>query len=238
MREGYLLQAIQKWGTWGEIAPGVSNGQSEIKFTKLEFARPHAIASQYDPTERYTGLIQAVLFEVTDRNLIGYPTSSGYRYCCTKELVSMTKCHQDRLIYEVCFIQSAGLPNDEGFHDPACSFQLGIQGGDDTGVQQLMECTTANKHEEERNAVQEKSNGWPKVIDIDFENNNTLAYSWEEAITIEETGMYYLWFVICDEDLASATVQGQTTWKNPTGDTMIYGSLNKCLCIWILLKSF
>lgn len=67
------------------------------------------------------------------------------------------------------------------------------------------------------NVVQEKSNGWPKVIDIDFENNNTLAYSWEEAITIEETGMYYLWFVICDEDLASATVRGQTTWKNPTG---------------------
>lgn len=95
------MQAIQKWGTWGEIAPGVSNGQSEIKFTKLEFARPYAIASQYDPNERYTGLIQAVLFEVNDRNLIGYPTSSGYRYCCTKELVSMTKCHQDRLIYEV-----------------------------------------------------------------------------------------------------------------------------------------
>ena len=55
------------------------------------------------------------------------------------------------------------------------------------------------------------------MLDIYFENNDTLAYSWEEAITIEETGMYYLWFVICDEDLASATVRGQTTWKNPTG---------------------
>lgn len=65
--------------------------------------------------------------------------------------------------------------------------------------------------------MQEKSDGWPKVLDIYFENNDTLAYSWEEAITIEETGMYYLWFVICDEDLASATVRGQTTWKNPTG---------------------
>ena len=55
------------------------------------------------------------------------------------------------------------------------------------------------------------------MLDIYFENNDTLAYSWEEAITIEETGMYYLWFVICDEDLASASVRGQTTWKNPTG---------------------
>ena len=65
--------------------------------------------------------------------------------------------------------------------------------------------------------VQEKENGWPKKVDIYFENNDTLAYTWEEAITIEETGMYYLWFVICDEDLSSATVRGQTTWKNPTG---------------------
>ena len=48
-----------------------------------------------------TGLIQAVIFEVNDRDLIGYPTPTGYRYCCTKELVSKTKCFQDRLIYQV-----------------------------------------------------------------------------------------------------------------------------------------
>jgi hypothetical protein len=66
--------------------------------------------------------------------------------------------------------------------------------------------------------LQEKENGWPKVLDIYFENNDTVAFSWEEAITIEETGMYYLWFVICDDELSAATVRGQTTWKNPTGD--------------------
>ena len=65
--------------------------------------------------------------------------------------------------------------------------------------------------------LQEKENGWPKVLDIYFENNDTVAFSWEEAITIEETGMYYLWFVICDDELSAATVRGQTTWKNPTG---------------------
>ena len=64
---------------------------------------------------------------------------------------------------------------------------------------------------------QEKDNGWPKVLDIYFENNDTVAFSWEEAITIEDTGMYYLWFVICDDELSAATVRGQTTWKNPTG---------------------
>ena len=45
--------------------------------------------------------MQAVLFEVKDRHMVGYASPSGYRYCCTKELVSKTKCHQDRLILQV-----------------------------------------------------------------------------------------------------------------------------------------
>ena len=53
------VQALEKWGNWGEIAPGVSNGQSEIKFTQLEFARPASVAAQFEPDEGYTGLIQA-----------------------------------------------------------------------------------------------------------------------------------------------------------------------------------
>lgn len=164
-------QAIEKWGTWGQIAPGVDNGQSEIKLTKLEFARPPAVADQYDADEGFTGLVQAVIFEVGDRDLIGHPTPSGYRYCCTKELVSKTKCHQDRLIYR------------------------------------------------------KKDDGWPKVLDIYFENNDTIAYSWEEAITIDKTGMYYLWFVTCDEDLSAVTVNGATEWKNPTGKFWVV-----CVC--------
>lgn len=70
--------------------------------------------------------------------------------------------------------------------------------------------------------LQEKDNGWPKVLDIYFENNDTVAFSWEEAITIEDTGMYYLWFVICDDELSAATVRGQTTWKNPTGNLLLH----------------
>ena len=35
---------------------------------------------------------------------------------------------------------------------------------------------------------------------------------------MEKTGMYYLWFVICDtEQLSAATVEGATIWKNPSG---------------------
>jgi hypothetical protein len=94
-------QALSKWGNWGMIAPGVANGQSEIKFTKLEFARPADIAAQFEPDEGFTGLVQAVIFEVNDRGLIGYPTKTGHRYCCAKDMVSKTKCSRDRLIYSV-----------------------------------------------------------------------------------------------------------------------------------------
>ena len=55
------------------------------------------------------------------------------------------------------------------------------------------------------------------VRDIYFENNDTTAQPWDEVITVEKTGMYYLWFVICDPDLSAATVEGATIWKNPTG---------------------
>ena len=41
-----------------------------------------------------------MLFEVKDRGLVGYQAPDGYKYCCTKDLVSKTKCHVDRLIYQ------------------------------------------------------------------------------------------------------------------------------------------
>lgn len=94
-------QALEKWADFGQVTPGVANGQSEIKLERLEFHRPDSVANQYGPDEGWTGLIQAVLFEVNDRDKIGYPTAQGYRYCCVKELVPKTKCHLDRLIYQV-----------------------------------------------------------------------------------------------------------------------------------------
>ena len=65
--------------------------------------------------------------------------------------------------------------------------------------------------------MQEGENGWPQVIDIYFERNQTVAKPVEHSITIKDSGMYYLWFVHCDDDLSAATVAGQTTWKNPGG---------------------
>ncbi len=102
-REGLYAstQALQKWADFGQVAPGVANGQSEVRLDRLEFHRPSNVANQYGPEEGWTGLIQAVIFEVNDREKIGYSSPQGYRYCCVKELVPKTKCHLDRLIYQV-----------------------------------------------------------------------------------------------------------------------------------------
>lgn len=103
-------QAVEQWSNWGLVAPGVANGQSDIKFTKLEFGRPLDIAQQFEPDEGYTGLIQMVIFEVNDRGLIGYPTKDGHRYCCTKDLVSKTKCNLERLIVQVGTLTTQASP--------------------------------------------------------------------------------------------------------------------------------
>lgn len=103
------MQAVAQWSDWGLVAPGVANGQSDIKFTKLEFGRPLDVAQQFEPDEGYTGLIQMVIFEVNDRRLIGYPTKDGHRYCCTKDLVSKTKCNLERLIVQVSSLPSLNL---------------------------------------------------------------------------------------------------------------------------------
>lgn len=59
--------------------------------------------------------------------------------------------------------------------------------------------------------------GFPWVTDIYFEDNATVAYAVDDAVVIDETGMYYLWFVVCDPNLSGIQIDGQTTWKNPHG---------------------
>ena len=67
---------MEKWGYWERIGPGVANGQSEIKFTQLEFTRPADIANQFDPNEGFTGLIQ-----VPHRVLVHSMLQIGLHYC-------------------------------------------------------------------------------------------------------------------------------------------------------------
>lgn len=71
---------------------------SPCRFEDLTFRRPDdeaAAAAMSGPT----GLIEALVFEVGDRNQIGYLSSSGMRaFCCTPELVERTGCQAGRII--------------------------------------------------------------------------------------------------------------------------------------------
>ncbi|GJP75317.1 hypothetical protein CLOP_g5770 [Closterium sp. NIES-67] len=58
---------------------------------------------------------------------------------------------------------------------------------------------------------------WPRVVEINFMGNDSAVEAAPSEIHITRTGMYYLWFVICDKNLAEVSVTGGTVWKNPSG---------------------
>ena len=57
----------------------------------------------------------------------------------------------------------------------------------------------------------------PWRTEIWFEGDEETARSDVQAVSVRETGMYYMWFVVCDPEHAGVTVSGRTLWKNPDG---------------------
>jgi hypothetical protein len=57
----------------------------------------------------------------------------------------------------------------------------------------------------------------PWRTEIWFDGDDTTARSDVQAVSVDETGMYYLWFVVCDPEHAGVRVSGKTIWKNPDG---------------------
>lgn len=80
-------QAMEKWGYWDYIGPGLSNGQSEIKLAQLEFARPADVAAKYGHNEGVTGLVQVL------------PSSQqAFLLCCCASWLHTTAAWQQRAI--------------------------------------------------------------------------------------------------------------------------------------------
>ncbi|CAI5937712.1 unnamed protein product [Closterium sp. NIES-64] len=164
-REGLFMSTPYAIANWQTVAKGVSNGKAYIRFDHLEFHRP-AEEAQRSPQVGKTGRIEALLFDVEDRDRIGYATSAKTRsFCCTPELVQRTGCNPGHVIVR---------PRD-GDHQ------------------------------------------WPRVVEINFFGNDTTVVAAPSEIRIKMTGMYYLWFVICDKSMAGVSVTGTTVWKNPDG---------------------
>ncbi|KAL7146679.1 hypothetical protein ABFS83_06G057600 [Erythranthe nasuta] len=59
--------------------------------------------------------------------------------------------------------------------------------------------------------------GWPKRLQTSFEGNSEEAKMELQTIYINKTGMYYLYFVVCDPQLKGTLITGRTVWRNPEG---------------------
>uniref|UniRef100_A0A1J3CN80 Transmembrane protein 87A n=1 Tax=Noccaea caerulescens TaxID=107243 RepID=A0A1J3CN80_NOCCA len=58
---------------------------------------------------------------------------------------------------------------------------------------------------------------WPRQIKTFFRGNKTDVNMSPETVVINKTGMYYLYFMICDPELDGTIIRGRTVWKNPDG---------------------
>ena len=59
--------------------------------------------------------------------------------------------------------------------------------------------------------------GWPKRIKTFFEGKNEVVNMSPLSVDINGTGMYYLYFMICDPQLKGTIIKGRTIWRNPEG---------------------
>ncbi|GAQ77593.1 hypothetical protein KFL_000010420 [Klebsormidium nitens] len=170
-REGLFHSSYNALLKWNSLGKGLNNGKAYIKFQHLVFTRPDYLAAEHSPQDSDTGLVEALIFELGDRDRVGYETPQGRALCCSEDLVQATGCEPGHVIVKP-HVES------EGYVDV----------------------------------------GWPQVIDFRFQGNDTtLIANPAIDVPITKTGMYYLWYVICDRSLVGVNVTGMTVWKNPFG---------------------
>uniref|UniRef100_A0A0D6QXL7 GOST seven transmembrane domain-containing protein n=1 Tax=Araucaria cunninghamii TaxID=56994 RepID=A0A0D6QXL7_ARACU len=78
---------------------GGTKGKSFIKFESISFKRSKEAANRHQEMEHTTGLIEAIVFEIKDRNKIGGSLSVGSTVlCCTHDLAKEDGCKQGEII--------------------------------------------------------------------------------------------------------------------------------------------
>eukprot|EP00250_Pteridium_aquilinum_P000244 c10269_g1_i1 orf=369-1928(-) len=79
---------------------GVANGRSYIRFDSIKFKRPAKPAPQQAGDDSFNNrLIQAIIFEVSDREVVG----STDALCCTPDLAKRDGCKQGEVIMKSSF---------------------------------------------------------------------------------------------------------------------------------------
>ncbi|RWR95872.1 transmembrane protein 87B-like protein [Cinnamomum micranthum f. kanehirae] len=75
-----------------------ANGESYIRFDKITFRRTKGAPESNEGAN--LGLVQAIIFEVEDREMIGGSAYGGQRaVCCTSDLAKLGACTQGEVIY-------------------------------------------------------------------------------------------------------------------------------------------
>ncbi|KAL9275214.1 Transmembrane protein 87A-like protein, partial [Drosera capensis] len=113
----------------------------------------------------YTGLVEAIIVEVKDRERIGGSYLGSDSICCTQDLSKKGHCKVGEVI----------IRNDADSPD------------------------------------------WPHRIKISFEGTNEETTLSLQTVYVNNTGMYYLYFMFCDDKLKGTIISGSTVWKNPDG---------------------
>ncbi|KAI3837726.1 hypothetical protein MKX03_008333 [Papaver bracteatum] len=74
------------------------NGKSFVRFESVTFRRTKEATEKQNPMQQKTGLIEAILFEVKDRDRIGGSFVGSDALCCTPELAKNGNCKVGEVI--------------------------------------------------------------------------------------------------------------------------------------------
>ncbi|AQL06837.1 Lung seven transmembrane receptor family protein [Zea mays] len=143
----------------------LSNSSSFIRFDSIVFRRTLESASRHEEMQQKTGLVEAIIVEIQDRDKIGGSYLHSDAICCTPELDKEKSCRVGEVIIR---------PNPE-------------------------------------------NPDWPKRIQTFFDGKNEETTMVTQIVSINKTGMYYLYFMFCDPQLKGLKVTGRTVWRNPQG---------------------
>ncbi|XAR55733.1 hypothetical protein NMG60_11035918 [Bertholletia excelsa] len=142
-----------------------SRGKSFIRFERVTFLRTKESTDKLNGMQSKTGLVEAIIFEVKDRERIGGAFLKSDDICCSPDLSRDGSCKVGEVIIH------KNLENPE----------------------------------------------WPKRVQTFFEGKGQVATMDTLSVGINNTGMYYLYFIICDPQLKGTLIQGTTVWRNPEG---------------------
>lgn len=110
-----------------ENAYGVANGRSYIGFDSIKLRRTEEAAARHTDFESSNSLVQAIIFEASDRDKIGGSAYGGrIAICCTADLAKIEGCKQGEVILRPSS-DDTNWPFQIPVHFPGASLEATMQ---------------------------------------------------------------------------------------------------------------